>query len=208
MKHSHLRRGIVVSAVAFPALAGATREPVFGNCQGCELVFSGLPDRLRSEANMAVGEVGEPMQISGTVFDSAGKPRAGVIVYAYHTNAAGAYVGAHPDMRHGRLRAWVASGARGEYTFHTIRPGAYPGNQTPQHVHMHVLEPGCGTYYIDDLLFTDDPLLTEALKRSMVRGRAGSGLVTPERVDGVWRARREIYLGREIAGYPGCGVPN
>jgi protocatechuate 3,4-dioxygenase beta subunit len=71
---------------------------------------------------------------------------------------------------------------------------------------MHVIEPGRATYYIDDIVFDDDPLLTSERRRRMERGRGGAGLVSPRRDDeGVWQVGRDIELGANIAGYGGLG---
>ena len=68
---------------------------------------------------------------------------------------------------------------------------------------MHVLEPSRATYYVDDMLFDDDPLLTETRRKHYVRGRGGQGVAHPQRdEDGVWHARRDITLGQNVPGYP------
>src|SRR5262245_52367595 len=131
------RRTAIASAGAF-ALASAARswaraqEPVLGGpCEGCEWVFDDLPASLASIARIAPkGEPGAPMTFEGVV-SSRGKPVAGVIVYAYHTNAAGLYPPA--GNRHGTLRGWARTGADGRYRFDTIRPTAYPGREVPEH---------------------------------------------------------------------------
>ncbi|MEO8195614.1 MAG: hypothetical protein ABI689_02715 [Thermoanaerobaculia bacterium] len=207
--------GALLVTLALPpqtraADAAPAREPVVGlPCEGCEAVFAGMPARLETRARIApLGELGEPLQIAGTVFDGAGRPAAGIIVYAYQTDAAGHYPPdearrGQPGARHGRLRGWARSDAHGEYVFDTIRPGGYPGTDIPQHVHMHVVEPGRCTYYIDDLLFDDDPRLTVANRASYLLGRGGSGLAVPTKDgDGVWQVRRDIRLGEKIPGYP------
>ena len=141
-----------------------------------------------------------------------GKPRANVVVYAYQTDAAGIYPPPEKSLsrwadRHGRLRGWAVSDANGKYTFDTIRPASYPGQSVPQHIHLHVIERGCATYYIDEVLFTDDPMLTEE-ERGERPERGGSGLTTPTRDQaiGTWQVVRDIHLGRNIPGYPGCPV--
>jgi protocatechuate 3,4-dioxygenase, beta subunit len=137
------------------------------------------------------------MIIEGAVKTARGTPGAYVIIYAYHTNQQGLYPPA--GNRHGRLRSWVITDSQGRYHFETIRPGAYPERNVPEHVHMHVIEPDVGTYYIDNLEFEDDPL--NSRRRGEERG--GNGLARPARRDGVWHARRDIVLGRNISGYPG-----
>lgn len=195
-------------------LAAATAVdpvPVVGGpCEGCEAVFQGVPAAPAGEARIApTDEPGERLRIEGTVRDAAGQPVPGVIVYAYHTDARGLYprpataVGPAAD-RHGRLRGFARTGADGGYAFDTIRPAAYPGGAVPQHVHFHVIEPGRCTYWIDDLVFDDDPLLGPAQRAEMLRGRGGAGLASPRRADGGWIARRDIVLGAGIDDYGRC----
>jgi hypothetical protein len=192
-------------------LSVANTPVVGGPCQGCEAVFVGLPGTLSSQERIApADERGEPLRIEGRVFDAEGQPRAGVIVYAYQTNAEGVYPPATQfedrwARRHGQLRAWAQTDAQGGYVFETIRPASYPDSRIPQHVHLHVIEPGCATYYIDDLRFSDDPLLPDSAGGTPARG--GSGLATPELGDGIWRARRDIQLGQNIPGHTGCEAP-
>lgn len=191
----------------------AVREPVVGlPCEGCEAVFEGMPQSLRSQARIApAGTPGQAMTVTGRVHGRDGRPRAGIVIYAYQTDAGGAYPrpkvsrGRASDP-HGALRGWVVTDADGRYRFDTIRPASYPSRDTPEHIHLHVIERGCATYYIDDLMFADDPLATPALLRAHRAGRGGDGLVTPVRTkNGRWQAVRDIVLGAAIPGYPACG---
>ncbi len=181
------------------------REPVLGGpCEGCEHVFSGMPDSLETRARIVDPVSGdEPMALEGRVTTRDGEPAPGIVVYAYHTDSGGIYPREDGDTPHGRLRGWALTDGEGRYRFDTIRPGGYPGTGIAQHVHMHVLEPGVGTYYIDDVIFDDDPRLTEAVRPGYMKGRGGTGLAVPEKDEqGVWRVRRDIVLGRNIPGYP------
>lgn len=187
--------GALLAGLATRAFADA-HEPVLGGpCEGCEWVFDGMPKSLLSRARIAPpGEPGVPLAIEGVVTTSRGVPAPGIVVYAYHTDSTGIYPAA--SNRHGRLRGWVVTDAQGRYRFDSIRPAAYPGRNIPQHVHMHVIEPGRGTYYIDELRFSDDPLITAANRRT--DERAGNGLVKPEKRGDTWFARRDITLGLNI----------
>ncbi len=193
-----------------PTAPAPTREPIVGGpCEGCEAVFEGLPARPGSTARIApAGEPGEPMRITGMVRHGDGTPAPGTIVYAYHTNAEGRYP---PDAsapglaarRHGRLRGWARAGDDGRFAFDTIRPGGYPGASDPAHVHLHVLEPDRCTYWIDDLVFIDDPRLDPDALRRVEHGRGGSGIATPRRGDdGTWLVVRDVVLGERIPDYP------
>jgi protocatechuate 3,4-dioxygenase, beta subunit len=198
------RRSVLSTACALP-LALATRgfaapnEPVIGGpCEGCEWVFDGLPGNIESNARIAPStEPGRPLVIEGIVTTLAGAPAPGTIIYAYHTDDTGIYPPA--GNRHGTLRGWARTDAQGRYRFDTIRPRAYPSREIPEHVHMHVIETSKGTYYIDELRFTDDPLNGDGNRRTA--GRGGSGLAAPISRNGVWYVRRDIVLGRNIPGY-------
>jgi len=194
------RPGVQVLLASFALTAGAAQpEPVLGGpCEGCELVFEGMPARLATTARIApANEPGAPLVIEGVVRTLDGKSAAGIIVYAYQTDNTGIYPRA--STRHGALRGWVITDAAGRYRFETIRPRAYPSRNVPEHVHMHVIEPGKGTYYIDELRFEDDPLITDRNRSTDSRG--GTGLVAPQRRGDTWYAQRDIVLGRNVPGY-------
>lgn len=209
--------GIVVScllaacgwAEAPGGAAARVPEPILGPpCEGCAEVFNGLPASLASSARIAPpGEPGEPLRLEGTVTDVKGRPAAGVIVYAYQTDAGGVYPrdpgsDGRSASRHGRLRAWAKTDEAGRYRFDTIRPGSYPNSRIPQHIHMHVIEPGRGTYWIADVVFDDDPHLTTA-ERGRTPERGGKGLTVPRRdAGGTWLVVRDIRLGEQVPGYP------
>ncbi len=169
-----------------------------------------MPAEIPSVARIAPpDEPGTPLRIEGTIRDRNGKPVEGVIVYAYHTNERGRYptdpaTKGTSAQRHGRLRGWARSDAAGQYVFETIRPGGYPFSRDPQHIHMHVIEPGRCTYYIDDILFKDDPRLTETKIAKHVarsrRPRDHDSRPAPSPADYV--VRRDIVLGAKIPGYP------
>jgi protocatechuate 3,4-dioxygenase beta subunit len=209
-----LARTLAATTTVLVSSGAVSKEPVVGGpCEGCEAVFEGKPAELASLARIApAGEPGEPMRVSGRVLAADGQPRENVIVYAYHTDARGIYPlpskshGRASD-RHGRLRSWAISDRDGRYAFETIRPASYPSRSIPAHIHMHVIEPGCATYYIDDIQFTDDPLLSEAARSRPREARAGGGIVTPVRrgPTGEWSVVRDIRLGINIPNYPDCG---
>lgn len=79
---------------------------------------------------------------------------------------------------------------------------------------MQVLEPGRCHYYIEDVMFTDDPLLTPAQRRRPEAPRGGPGIVTPrrapvkrgERTVSTWLVQRDIVLGAGIPGHARCGA--
>jgi len=200
-------------ASSVPAPCGVTGSEIIvgGPCERCEAVFQGLPAELSSSSRIAPeSEPGEPMRIVGRVAHADGSPAPGTIVYAYHTDIHGIYPAdeafrGKAAARHGRLRGWAEAGEDGSYRFDTIRPAGYPSSTIPQHVHMHVIEPGRCTYYIDDIVFKDDPRLTPERRNSYTHGRGGSGVVEPRKdADGTWVVERDIVLGEGIPGYVRC----
>ena len=185
-------------------------EPIIGlPCEGCEAVFEDQPATLEWRARIAPeGEPGEALRITGIVREPAGRAAPNIIVYAYHTNAQGLYptderLQGLLAFRHGRLRGWARTDASGRYQFDTIRPAGYPGTDLPEHVHMHIIEPGRCTYCIDDVMFDDDPRLTAAKRQQLTQGRGGYGVATPvQDADGAWLVTRDIVLGAAVPGYP------
>lgn len=197
--------------LSLPA-AATGREKIVGlPCEGCDAVFVDLPERIPGLARITpAGEPGEPLQLRGQVRDAAGKPAAGIIIYAYQTDASGEYpplpaTRGTPAQAHGRLRSWARTDADGRYGFDSIRPGGYPGRKDPQHIHLQVIEPGARTYYIDDVVFEDDPRMADPSIRSKLQHathRGGSGVTRPQRdAAGVWQVQRDVRLGMNIPGY-------
>ncbi|MBL8517926.1 MAG: hypothetical protein JNM76_13270 [Betaproteobacteria bacterium] len=191
-----------------PALA---TERILGPCEGCAAVFQGRPVTLASQGRIAPqGAPGDAMRVDGVVRDAMGKPVAGIIVYAYQTDHTGIYPrptdsAGRESARHGTYRGFVVTDAEGRYRFDTIRPAGYPGTEIPEHIHMHVLEPGRCTTYLDDIVFEDDPRLTPRQRAGHVRGRGGPGIAQPVKEAGVWKVKRDIVLGQGIANYAECG---
>lgn len=182
------------------ALSGTA---VLGPCEGCALALLGLPEHAPVTARLApVAMDGERLRIEGQVRDAAGKPASDVWVYAYQTDVVGQYpqpAWLSPHLRpHGSLRAWARTDAEGRYAFDTVRPGAYPDQTEPQHVHMHLIEPGRCTYYLDDLVFDDDPLLIGRHRRDADLARGGSGISRPHWDGGRWWVRRDLQLGLNV----------
>ena len=185
--------------VLLPACAQSAGEGLYA-CEGCEAVHEHSFDDLSWTATIPPeGESGERLLLEGAVYWPDGTtPAAGVVLYAYHTNAEGRYPTRGDEtgwaQRHGNLRGWVLTDARGRYRFETIRPGTYPGGNGPAHVHLIVKEPGRPPYYIDEVVFADDLAVTRRY-RQRAEDRGGSGIVALTRAeDGTWRGTRDVIL--------------
>ncbi len=180
-------------------LPGQSRPDLY-RCEGCEAIHERSFDGLTwSTVIPPAGEPGDRLILTGRVVGADGRtPAAGVVVYAHHTNARGVYPTRGDERgwerRHGYLRGWVITDERGEYRFETIRPAPYPGRSDPAHIHITVKEPDRREYWIDEVVFADDPLV-DARYRARVQNRGGSGIVVPTRdASGAWLARRDIVL--------------
>jgi protocatechuate 3,4-dioxygenase, beta subunit len=182
-------------------LIGQARADLY-RCEGCEGAGERPAASLSASSRIGpAGEPGEPLALAGTVFGSdARTPAAGVVIYAYHTNAAGLYANGTPESewsrRHGRLRGWARTGADGRYRFETIKPSPYPGQRIPAHIHLTVLEPGLRPYWIDDVVF-DGEFGIDAAYRARRDNRGGNGIVRLGRDSGGrLLAVRDIILER------------
>lgn len=144
-------------------------------------------------------ESGQWIIIKGRVFHHDGKTSAqGVILYVYHTNAKGIYQKKGNETgngkRHGYLRGWLKTNAKGEYQFTTIKPASYPNRSEPAHIHLTVKEPNKAEYWLDSYLFEGDPLLTQQ-RRSKLENRGGSGIITLKQNEmGLLEGYRNIRL--------------
>lgn len=197
MKQGVLLMALLLTACSPEAQGGAAapaREGPLPDCEWCGTAEA--PEALSWRTTIAgPDEPGEPLVLSGTVYQPDGRtPARDVVLYAYHTNREGVYPKRGGETgnarRHGYLRGWLRTNNRGQYEITTIRPGSYPTRSEPAHIHVTVKAPGKEEYWIDDFVFEGDPLLQE-------EDRQGSGVVRLTRdAQGRWTARRDIVLKR------------
>lgn len=184
-------------------------ERVGGACEDCDIMYINQP-QIISPVDTSLGwyESGDKLLLTGKIFEPDGTtPAKDILLYYWQANAMGVY----PDgkqldksaKRHGYIRGWVKTNDKGEYSIYTIRPGAYPNDNTPAHIHILIKEPGFpNEYYIDDINFDDDPLLIPSLKKYPPEKRGGSGIVRLLRKDSLFVAEHNIVLGLNIPHYP------
>lgn len=140
-------------------------------------------------------ERGEPMIISGTVFQPDGKtPVPNVLIYLYHTDVYGIY-GRRGEPKHGRFRGWMLTDAKGRYEFRSIKPASYPNTTISAHVHMTVTGVNFREDWIDSILFEDDKFITER-ERNQAGKRGGFNPILKLEKDasGILRGVRDIQL--------------
>lgn len=193
---------VAILVLTAPLELGAQSRPDLFRCEGCEAIHERTFRGLTGAATIPpAGEAGERLVLGGRVLQPDGvTPAPDVVVYAYHTNAAGVYptrgIERGWDRRHGYLRGWIMTGPDGEYRFETIRPGPYPGRSDPAHIHLIVKEPDRREYWIDEVVFLDDVRVDERY-RGAQGNRGGSGIIRLTRdPSGTWIGRRDIVLER------------
>jgi protocatechuate 3,4-dioxygenase, beta subunit len=188
--------------------ATGKNQLVGGGCDGCELMYAGMPASIDwIDTSAGWNEKGKRLLLMGTVYKKDKKtPAPNVILYYWHTDNTGHYSPAenmnNHAKRHGHLRGWVKTDSQGKYAIYTIRPVAYPNTDIAAHIHFSIKEPAIeNEYYIDELVFDDDPLLTAA-KRKNMENRGGNGVLKLNTENGILVADHDIILGLNIPGYP------
>jgi len=187
------------------ATAGEQARDTLPTCEWCGAREA--PDGLTNTMHLAdAGEPGARLTVTGTVYYAdRTTPASNVLIYAYQTNAAGAYPRQSEQhgngQRHGALRGWLRSDSLGHYRLETIKPGPYPGRQSPAHIHMTVKPVGVEEFYIDGIEFDGDPHLT-ATMRARNEGRGGPGIVVLRDSAGMLRATRDIFLSQTATAQP------
>ena len=184
-------------------------QHVGGRCEGCEAIYEcPVPFEKLDETDTLpdFNDPGPKIEISGVIYQADGKtPAAGVVLYVYHTNQEGIYAKKGNETgwakRHGYIRGWIKTNAKGQYRFYTLVPASYPNSTNPKHIHPVIKEPGKNEYWIDEFLFDDDPLLPEK-ERTKINAAGGNGVLKTHMKDGMLRATRNIILGLNVADYP------
>lgn len=190
-------------------IPSSTDTPVGGSCEGCEAVFeSQLPFDLLDPVDTLpdFNTPGPRLLVRGIIYQPGGKkPAAGVVLYVYHTDQEGIYPKKADETgyarQHGYLRGWVKTNENGEYAFYTLVPASYPNSRNPKHIHAIIKEPGKTAYWIDDFVFSDDPLLNDQ-EKNRKKPAGGNGLLNTKMKNGILEAGRNIELGLNINSYP------
>lgn len=181
---------------------------VGGGCDGCEIMFVGMPTSINSsDTSAGWTEKGQRLLVTGTVYKLDGKtPAKDVIIYYWQTDNNG-YYSPRDQMdekakRHGHIRGWIKTDDKGRYSIYTVRPAPYPNDNIPAHIHTSIKEPNIGNeYYIDEFIFDDDKLLTGE-KRKALENRGGSGVLRILNSGDLQIAEHNIVLGLNIPNYP------
>ena len=185
-----------------------TKKLVGGGCDGCEIMYVGMPANIKSvDTSAGWAEKGQKLLVTGTVFKLGGKtPAPNVVIYYWQTDNNGYYSLKQgldeKAKRHGHIRGWVKTDENGKYSIYTIKPAPYPNENIPAHIHTSIKEPNIDNeYYIDEFVFDDDKYLTGE-KRKALENRGGSGILRVLPSGDLQIAEHNIILGLNIPNYP------
>ncbi len=186
-----------------------TKKIVGGGCDGCEIMFVGMPANLNScDTSAGWTEKGQKLLVTGTVYKLDGRtPAQNIIIYYWQTDDEGLYATRQgmneKAKRHGHIRGWIKTDENGKYSIHTVRPAPYPNDVLPAHIHLSIKEPDIDSeYYPDDINFDDDKLLIPYFKKYPQENRGGSGVVRVLLSGDIQIAEHDIILGLNIPNYP------
>lgn len=181
---------------------------VGGGCDGCEIMFVGMPKNINAvDTSVAWTEKGQKLLVTGIIYKIGGKtPAPNVLIYYWQTDNNGYYSLKNgmdeKAKRHGQVRGWVKTDQQGKYSIYTIKPAPYPNDNIPAHIHISIKERNIqNEYYIDEFVFDDDKLLTNA-KRKALENRGGSGILRVLISKDYQIAEHNIILGLNIPNYP------
>lgn len=134
--------------------------------------------------------MGERIIVTGTVYKPDGKtPAEGITVYVYQTDANGVY-GKGDNL----LSGTMITNSKGQYEYHTIKPGSYPGGGNPAHVHYKITGKDYSEQWFE-LRFNGDKYLKESDYKKQEGKGTFSEIQKPERnEDGVSWYRMDIKL--------------
>jgi protocatechuate 3,4-dioxygenase, beta subunit len=178
-----MHRRVFLAAVSAPAFVTVLRPFVTFSqdrefVRALEAAQRERPTALSSSGRIAPAtEPGDPLVVHGRAVAEDGKaPIAAAVVFAYQTDREGHYNRPGAGAHSWRLKGWVQTAADGRFEFATIRPGAYPQNAIPQHIHLQIFLTDGRRYWADELRFADDPLLPAAEREEACKVRTDSGV--------------------------------
>ncbi len=178
---------VIAQTTRLPYSAGPGSMP----CSSCI-----APKNISWQTTIATkDEKGEPLIISGTIYQPDGVTSAeGVVLFVYHTDSTG-YYNKEDDAYNPRLRGYMKTGKDGKYEFKTIKPAPYPKRTTPAHIHAQIYSSQIPEYSIDEYWFEGDPFITPEEKAKLTgRGGFNSIIKLTRSEDGILRGVRNIKL--------------
>jgi hypothetical protein len=131
-------------------------------------------------------EPGKRIRMRMHLIEADGSASVGALVYFYHTDARGDYGPndaeiplAGSDNNYARLFGYAVTDSDGAIEVQTIRPGGYPDDAAPEHIHLRIWCPDKRSFGAE-IWFDDDPRVDRAAREEATRGRIA---ICPVEVD-------------------------
>jgi hypothetical protein len=122
-------------------------------------------------------EHGKRLRVRLHLVEADGSASVGALVYSYHTDAAGDYgpndAGvplAGSDNNYARLFGYAVTDSDGRIEIQTIRPGGYPDDSAPEHIHLRIWCRDKRSFG-GEIWFDDDPRVNREMREEAARGR-------------------------------------
>lgn len=146
-------------------------------------------------------EPGDRLIVEGVVKAVNGEPIAGALMYFYQTDATGVYSSSGGNATMGdslnpRLFGYLKTGADGKYRITTIRPGAYPNDGPPAHIHVEIEAAGFRSR-TTEIMMGDCPRLTDQA-RAWVRNEGFPVAELRRDEKNTLRGTADFRLGRSV----------
>jgi len=153
------------SLIRLPNTISEVTGPVFGHND----IADGDDDLLTNYAQPGESAIGERIILHGRVLDEDARPVPNTLVEIWQANAGGRYrhrndtYFAPIDPNFGGCGRTL-SDEEGRYSFHTVKPGAYPwpnsaNSWRPPHIHFSVFGLAFAQRLITQCYFEGDPLI-------------------------------------------------
>ncbi len=157
-----------------------------------------LPGNISSSASLAPkDEPGEPIIISGTVYEEDGvTPDSGITMFFYQTDAGGYYHRPKEDVFHPRIYGWITTGRDGHYEIHSIRPAPEVlSPDEPAHIHVHIFGTGMPEHFLHECWFEGDRHISARDRKRFSTLGTFSPIISLKRgEDGIGRGVRDIRV--------------
>lgn len=157
-----------------------------------------LPRELSSQVWLvSKDEPGEPVILSGTVYEQDGiTPDSGITLFLYQTDAGGYYHRPKEDVFRPKILGWLRTGKNGRYEIHTIKPAPeILAMDEPAHIHVHIFGKGMPEHFLREFWFQGDSRISEKEKEALLKLGTFSPIVTLTRGDdGILRGTRNLRV--------------
>ena len=157
-----------------------------------------LPREISSQLSLVSrDEPGEPIILSGTIYEADGvTPDSGITLFLYQTDAGGYYHRPKEDVFHPRLFGWLRTEKSGRYEIHTIKPAAeILAPDEPAHIHVHIFGKGMQEHFLHEFWFQADRRITpDQAKKFSELGTFSPVVTLTKGKDGFTRGTRNIRV--------------